>query len=81
MAMIKADAQKRLEDFLLSMQDNPDEETKKKIKDFAGGFTDWLVDTVKTATITVDPGIPVATAGSPSAQTGSTTSPGTGSIN
>jgi hypothetical protein len=35
---------------------------------------------IKTATITVNPGIPVATAGSPAAQTGATTGPGTGTI-
>ena len=35
---------------------------------------------IKTATITIVPGIPVATAGSPTAQTGATTGPGTGSI-
>ncbi len=35
---------------------------------------------IKTATITVNPGIPVATAGSPAAQTGATTGPGTATI-
>ena len=35
---------------------------------------------IKTATITVSPGIPVATAGSPAAQTGATTGPGTATI-
>lgn len=35
---------------------------------------------IKTGTVTVQPGIPVATAGSPVAQTGATTGPGTGTI-
>lgn len=35
---------------------------------------------IKTATITIVPGIPVATAGTAAAQTGATTGPGTGSI-
>jgi hypothetical protein len=40
-----------------------------------------LIDTyVKTATVTVLPGIPVATAGSAAAQTGVTTAAGTGNL-
>lgn len=35
---------------------------------------------IKTGIVTVQPGIPVATAGSPAAQTGTTTGPGTGTI-
>lgn len=35
---------------------------------------------IKTATITIVPGIPVATAGTAAAQTGVTTGPGTGSV-
>ena len=35
---------------------------------------------IKTGIVTVQPGIPVATAGSPTAQTGTTTGPGTGTI-
>lgn len=39
------------------------------------------IDTyIKSATITVAPGILVSTAGSPTAQTGATTSTGTGTI-
>lgn len=47
-------------------------------------FADRLstaIDTyVKTGTVTVAQGIPVATAGSATAQTGQTTGPGTGTI-
>lgn len=42
----------------------------------ADGVDAWI----KTATVTVAEGIPVATAGSPTAQTGATTAPGTGII-
>jgi hypothetical protein len=35
---------------------------------------------IKTATVTVAPGIPVATAGGPAAQTGATTAPGSAVI-
>jgi hypothetical protein len=35
---------------------------------------------VATAVVTVAPGIPVATAGGPAAQTGATTAPGTGTV-
>jgi hypothetical protein len=35
---------------------------------------------VQNVTLMVDAGIPVATAGSPTAQTGATTAPGTGTI-
>ena len=39
------------------------------------------IDTwIKTGTVTVQAGIPVSTAGSPTAQTGATTGPGTGTI-
>jgi hypothetical protein len=42
----------------------------------ADGVDAWI----KTATVTVAQGIPVSTTGSPAAQTGATTAPGTGTI-
>lgn len=42
----------------------------------ANGVDSWI----KTGIVTVQPGIPVATAGTPAAQTGATTGPGTGTI-
>lgn len=42
----------------------------------ANGVDAWI----KTGIVTVQPGIPVATAGTPAAQTGATTGPGTGTI-
>ena len=48
-----------------------------KLADAIGNRLDtWI----KTGTVTVQPGIPVSTAGSPTAQTGATTGPGTGTI-
>lgn len=47
---------------------------------FAQGIADIIEAALKSATVTVAPGIPVTTAGSPSTQTGVTTAPGTGSL-
>lgn len=46
----------------------------------ADAIGDRLEAWIKTGTVTVSPGIPVSTAGSPTAQTGTTTGPGTGVI-
>lgn len=48
--------------------------------DFADGLASLIEDFVKTGTVTVAAGIPVATAGSATAQTGATTATGTGTI-
>jgi hypothetical protein len=48
--------------------------------EFAQRLADAIDVYVKTGTVTVAPGIPVSTAGSPTAQTGATTAPGTGTI-
>lgn len=47
---------------------------------FADQLATILNNHIKTAVVTVNAGIPVATAGSAVAQTGSTTAPGTGSL-
>lgn len=47
---------------------------------FATGLADLIDAYVKTGTVTVPLGVPVATAGSPTAQTGATTAPGIGTI-
>lgn len=46
----------------------------------ADAIGDRLDTWIKTGTVTVQPGIPVSTAGSPVSQTGATTGPGTGTI-
>ena len=47
---------------------------------YAAELTTIIIDAIKAGTVTVAAGIPVATAGSPTAQTGVTTGPGTGTI-
>jgi len=63
------------------------EQLKAKLKAIDpsdGDVVDKMVDAIdeyiKGATVTVAAGIPVSTAGSAAAQTGTTTSPGTGTI-
>lgn len=63
------------------------EQLKAKLKAIDpsdGDVVDKMVDAIdeyiKGATVTVAAGIPVSTAGSAAAQTGATTSPGTGTI-
>ena len=46
----------------------------------ANAIGDRLDAWIKTGIVTVQPGIPVSTAGSAAAQTGATTGPGTGTI-
>ena len=58
-----------------------DAQVKQRLaSDLAKAIADGVDTWIKTGTVTVQPGIPVATAGSPTAQTGSTTGPGTGTI-
>jgi len=76
MALVKATLKSGIQALLTEMR------TKEEISDdyFADQLA-TLIDTyIKSATVTVIAGIPVATAGSPSAQTGVTTAPGTGTI-
>jgi hypothetical protein len=55
-------------------------ENKGSYADFADGLADLIDTFVKTGTVTVAVGIPVATTGSAAAQTGATTATGTGTI-
>ena len=58
-----------------------DSDVKDRLaSDLASAIADGVDAWIKTGTVTVQPGIPVATAGSPTAQTGTTTGPGTGTI-
>lgn len=58
-----------------------DSEVKQRLaSDLASAIADGVDAWIKTGTVTVQPGIPVATAGTPAAQTGATTGPGTGTI-
>lgn len=48
--------------------------------DIIAKMVDAIDDYIKGATVTVEAGIPVTTVGSATAQTGSTSGPGTGTI-
>jgi hypothetical protein len=76
MALVKATLKNGIKALLTNMR------TKEEISDdeFADQLA-TLIDTyIKSATVTVAPGIAVSTAGSAAAQTGETTSLGTGTI-
>lgn len=60
---------------LLSLFTQMRNETEIDDKKFADGLADAIDAYIKTAQ--VNPGIPVSTTGSPTAQTGATTGPGT----
>lgn len=64
---------------LIIASDAPDEQ-KETIKKLWEDIGTVIVDHIKGATITVASGIPVATTGTQSAQTGATTSTGTATI-
>lgn len=58
-----------------------DTQVKQRLaSDLASAIANGVDTWIKTGTVTVQPGIPVSTVGSPTAQTGSTTGPGTGTI-
>lgn len=54
--------------------------TDNSIEEYADRLTSLIHDFVKSGKVTVDAGISVSTAGTAAAQTGSTTSVGTGTI-
>ena len=60
---------------LLALFTQMRQETEIDDKKFADGLADAIDTYIKTAQ--VNPGIPVSTAGGPTAQTGATTGPGT----
>jgi hypothetical protein len=76
MALDKTGLQTTIKALMLDMK------TKESASfdEFAQRLADAIDVYVKTGTVTVAPGIPVSTAGSPTAQTGATTAPGTGTI-
>nr|DAP15245.1 MAG TPA: hypothetical protein [Caudoviricetes sp.] len=59
---------------------NSDEVKQRFAQNIANAIADGVDAWIKTATVTVQPGIPVSTSGSPTAQTGATTGQGTGTI-
>ena len=78
MAMSKASLGKAIADLIID--ENAPADMKAKITSQWTNIAGALIDEIKKATITVAAGIPVSTAGSPTAQTGATTSTGTATI-
>ena len=64
----------------LIIDDNAPSDMKAQIKAQWISIAEAIINEVKNATITVASGIPVATSGSASSQTGATTSTGTATI-
>lgn len=82
-SVLQTNLQRKIKGILdASFDENSDPETIKMkfAKDLSSAIADEIDTWIKTATITVNAGIPVATAGSPAAQTGATTGPGTATI-
>lgn len=59
---------------------DPEQIKTKFAKDLSTAIADEMETWIKTGIVTVSAGIPVSTVGSPTAQTGATTGPGTGTI-
>lgn len=64
----------------ISETSNSDEVKQRFAQNIANAIADGVDAWIKTATVTVQPGITVSTAGSATAQTGATTSQGIGTI-
>ena len=81
--VLQANLQRKIKAILDAPFDEKSDPEQVKIK-FAQELSTAIADEmdmwIKTGMVTVQPGIPVATAGSPTAQTGTTTGPGTGTI-
>lgn len=78
MAMSNASLGKAIADLIID--ENAPADMKAKITSQWTNIAGAIIDEIKKATITVAAGIPVSTAGSPTAQTGATTSTGTATI-
>ena len=78
MAMSNVDLGKAIADLIID--ENAPADMKAKITSQWTNIAGAIIDEIKKATITVAAGIPVSTSGSPTAQTGSTTSTGTATI-
>ena len=79
MALVPNTFKSQLKTALKNIQCDPDD-PDAAIDAFCDAFVNSIDAYIKSATVTVQPGITVSTAGSPTAQTGATTSTGTGSL-
>lgn len=78
MAMSNVALGKAIADLIIDK--NAPADMKAKITSQWTNIAGAIIDEIKKATITVAAGIPVSTTGSPTAQTGATTSTGTATI-
>ena len=78
MAMSNVALGKAIADLIID--ENAPADMKAKITSQWTNIAGAIIDEIKKSTITVAEGIPVSTAGSPTAQTGATTSTGTATI-
>ena len=78
MAMSNVALGKAIADLIID--ENAPADMKAKITSQWTNIAGAIIDEIKKATITVAAGIPVSTAGSPTAQSGATTSTGTATI-
>lgn len=76
MALVKS----KLKETLFSLLSEMREKTEVSDDEFAERLATAIDDYIRSATVTVASGIAVATSGSPTSQTGATTSTGTGKI-
>lgn len=65
---------------ILSLLTEMRKKTEVSDEEFAAKLAAAVDKYIRTATVTVAPGIPVTTAGSPTSQSGTTTAAGTGTI-
>lgn len=80
---LRASLTQRIKDALdqpIDETSNSDEVKQRFAQNIANAIADGVDAWIKTATVTVQAGIPVSTSGSPTAQTGVTTGRGTGTI-
>jgi len=78
MTLVKATLKVDIVTLLNSLKTNEDQSAS--VEEFATGLSDIIDAYIKTATVNVLAGIPVATTGTAAAQTGATTGPGTGTL-
>lgn len=81
-AQLKASIASSLKQIMNSMQEGDDPNTviDKVADELATAISDATDTYIKSATVTTPAGVAVATAGSPTAQTGATVAPGIGTI-
>ena len=81
--VLQANLQRKIKAILdapFDEKSDPEQIKMKFAQELSTAIADEMDMWIKTGMVTVQPGIPVATAGSPTAQTGTTTGPGTGTI-